>query len=127
MSIKINYQFNILGNSRKEVTEVKEIVNQIRSVVAFCGLKIESIESHKSFVTLDLISSGRFRKKSYYMGVSKSLTGILAAERELSRNHKKNVLIIDPVNYLPKPTFKNVELFHDLDALQDFLTTPKRD
>ncbi len=54
------------------------------------------------------------------MGVSKSLNGILAAERELSRNHKNNVIILDPVNYLPKPTFGNVELFHDLDSLQEF-------
>jgi hypothetical protein len=55
------------------------------------------------------------------MGVSRSLTGILAAERELSRSHKNNVIIFDPVNYLPKPTFENVELFHDLDSLQEFL------
>lgn len=55
------------------------------------------------------------------MGVSKSLTGILAAERELSRKYKNNVIILDPVNYLPKPTFANIELFHDLDSLQGFL------
>lgn len=100
---------------------MKEIVSQIRSVVAFCGLEIESIASRKTFVTLDLKSKSRFRKKNYYVGVSKSLNGILSAERELSRKYKKNVLIVDPVNYLPKPTFGNIELFHDLDSLQDFL------
>ncbi|MHA2246485.1 MAG: hypothetical protein ACXADY_16205 [Candidatus Hodarchaeales archaeon] len=100
---------------------MKEIVSQIRSVVAFCGLEVESIASRKIYVTLDLKSKSRFRKKIYHMGVSKSLNGILAAERELSRKFKNNILILDLVNYLPKPTFANVELFHDLDTLQDFL------
>ncbi|MFX0015440.1 MAG: hypothetical protein ACFFB2_12595 [Promethearchaeota archaeon] len=99
---------------------MKELVNQIRSVAAFCGLDIESIASRKTYVVLELKSKGRFRKKNYHMGVSKSLNGILAAERELSRDYKDKIVILDPVNYLPTPTFKNVSLFHDLDSLQSF-------
>ncbi|MFX0124606.1 MAG: hypothetical protein ACFFAE_13320 [Candidatus Hodarchaeota archaeon] len=99
---------------------MKDIVNQIRSVATFCGLEIESITPKKNFVLLDLKSRGRFRKKNFHMGVSKSLTGILAAERELSREFKSNIVILDPVNNLPQPTFNNITLFHDLDSLQDF-------
>lgn len=101
---------------------MKELVNQIRSVTTFCGFEIESIVSRKTFVVLDLKSKSRFRKKNYHLGVSKSLNGILAAERELTRKHKKNVVILDPVNYLPEPTFNNIILFHDLDSLQKMLT-----
>ena len=54
------------------------------------------------------------------MGVSRSLNGVLAAERELTREFKDNIVILDPVNYLPEPTFNNITLFHDLDSLQDF-------
>ncbi|MFW9903479.1 MAG: hypothetical protein ACFFFH_04040 [Candidatus Thorarchaeota archaeon] len=99
---------------------MKEIINQIRAVVAFCGLEIESITPRNTFVILDLRSKTRFRKKNFHLGISKSLNGILAAERELSREYKKNIVILDPVNYLPQPTFTNVSLFHDLDSLQDF-------
>ncbi len=102
-----------------EVNIVKDIVNQIRSVATFCGLEIESITPRKTFVILDLKSKGRFRKKNFHMGVSKSLNGILAAERELTREFKNNVVILDPVNYLPQPTFTNITLIHDLDSLQD--------
>ncbi|MFX0207234.1 MAG: hypothetical protein ACFFDT_14695, partial [Candidatus Hodarchaeota archaeon] len=92
---------------------MKELVNQIRSVTAFCGFEIESIVSRKSFVVVDLKSKSRFRKKNYHLGVSKSLNGILAAERELTRKYKSNIVILDPVNHLPAPTFNNVTLFHD--------------
>jgi hypothetical protein len=103
-----------------EVKTVKDVVNQIRSIAAFCGLEIESIKPRKTFVLLDLKSKGRFRKRNFHLGVSKSLNGILAAERELSREFKNNIVILDPINYLPQPTFTNVSLFHDLDSLQDF-------
>ncbi|UCG01036.1 MAG: hypothetical protein JSW11_15640 [Candidatus Heimdallarchaeota archaeon] len=99
---------------------MKEIINQIRAVTAFCGLEIETITPRKTFVLLDLKSKGRFRKKNFHMGVSKSLNGILAAERELSRQFKENIVILDPVNFLPQPTFDNISLFHDLDSLQEF-------
>ena len=99
---------------------MKEVVEQIRSVAAFCGLEIESITPRKTFVLLDLKSKGRFRKKNFHLGVSKSLTGLLAAERELSREFKNNIAILDPTNHLPQPTFRNISLFHDLDSLQDF-------
>jgi len=99
---------------------MKEVVDQIRSVAAFCGLEIESITPRKTFVLLDLKSKGRFRKKNFHLGVSKSLTGLLAAERELSREYKNNIVILDLVNHLPQPTFHNISLFHELDSLQDF-------
>ncbi|MFX1516431.1 MAG: hypothetical protein ACFFC6_08980 [Promethearchaeota archaeon] len=99
---------------------MKEVVEQIRSVAAFCGLEIESITPRKTFVLLDLKSKGRFRKKNFHLGISKSLNGILAAERELSRKYKNNIVILDPINQLPQPTFHNISLFHDFDSLQDF-------
>ncbi|MFX1284892.1 MAG: hypothetical protein ACFFB5_14620 [Promethearchaeota archaeon] len=100
---------------------MKELINQIRSVTTFCGFDIESIVSHKTFMVVDLKSKSLFRKKSYHLGVSKSLNGILAAERELTRNYKNNIFILDPINHLPAPTFNNVTLFHDLDSLQKVL------
>ncbi len=100
---------------------MKEVVNQIRSAVSFCGFEIESISPKKLYVALDLKSRSKFRKKNFHMAVSKSLNGILTAERDLSRSYKKNVIIFDPVNCLPEPTFGNVEIIHDLDSLQKFL------
>lgn len=101
---------------------MKELVDQIRSVVSFSGFTVESVASHGVFISLDLTSKKRFRKKNYHLAVSRSLNGILTAERELSRKYKGNVLIFDPVNHLPSPTFRNIQLFHDLDALQNFLS-----
>lgn len=101
--------------------EMKELVNQIRSITTFCGFEIESIVSRKTFMVLDLKSKSRFRKKNYHLGVSKSLNGILAAEREMTRKYKKSIIIFDPINHLPSPTFNNVTLFHDLDSLQEVL------
>ena len=101
---------------------MKELVKQIRSAVSFCGFEIESISPKKLYVALDLKSKSKFRKKSYHIAVSKSLNGILTAERELSRNYKKNIIIFDPVNCLPEPTFGEIEIFNDLDSLQNFLT-----
>ncbi|UCE12489.1 MAG: hypothetical protein JSV04_09865 [Candidatus Heimdallarchaeota archaeon] len=101
---------------------VKELVDQIRSVVNFSGFTVESVASHGLFISLELISKKRFRKKNYHLAVSRSLNGILTAERELSRKYKGDILIYDPVNFLPEPTFSYVHLFHDLDALQNFLS-----
>ncbi|MFX0172219.1 MAG: hypothetical protein ACFE9L_09880 [Candidatus Hodarchaeota archaeon] len=102
---------------------MKQLIDQIRSTVAFCGFEVESIASHKSYVSFDLKSKSRFRKKNYLMAVSKSLNGLLTAERELSRNSRnQKIIILDPVNNLLKPTLGNVELFHDLDQLQGFLS-----
>jgi len=101
---------------------VKELVDQIHSVVSFCGFEIESVTPHPTYITFDLKSKKRFRKRNYRMAVSKSLNGILAAERELSRSSKNKVIILDPVNYLPEPTFSNVLLFHDINELQEYLT-----
>ncbi|MFX0186065.1 MAG: hypothetical protein ACFE95_23525 [Candidatus Hodarchaeota archaeon] len=100
---------------------MKELIGQIRSIVTFCGFEIESIRPHKSYMTLELKSRSRFRKRNYQMAISKSLNGLLTAERELSRNSKSKILILDPVNNLLEPTFGNIQLFHDLDQLQDFL------
>ncbi|MFX0051385.1 MAG: hypothetical protein ACFFAJ_01885 [Candidatus Hodarchaeota archaeon] len=101
---------------------MKELIDQIRSTVAFCGFDVESISSHKSYVSFELKSKSRFRKKNYQMAVSKSLNGILTAERELSRSSRNQIIILDPVNNLLEPTLENVELFHDLDQLQGFLS-----
>ncbi|MHA2226387.1 MAG: hypothetical protein ACXAC8_14350 [Candidatus Hodarchaeales archaeon] len=100
---------------------MKEVVNQIRSVVTFCGYEIESIVPHKLFVALDLKSKKRFRKRKYSMAISKSLNGLLTAERELSRQSKDSIIIFDPVNNLQEPTFDNVTLVHDFDSLQGLL------
>ena len=100
---------------------MKDLIDQIRSVVGFCGFEVESIKAKKLYVTLTLHSKSRFRKKNYQMALSKSITGLLTAERELSRISKKKIIIFDPVNNLIEPTLDNVELFHDLDALQEFL------
>ncbi len=101
---------------------MRELVSQIRSIVAFCGYEVEAINTHPKYIEMNLKSKSRFRKRNYHMALSNSLTGILAAEREMSRNFKKNIIIYDPTNNLPEPTFNNVELFHDLDLLQEFLT-----
>ena len=101
---------------------MKEVVDQIKSVVSFCGFDIESISSRQSYITIDLKSRSRFRKRTFILAVSNGLTGILTAERELSRNQRGKILIYDPVNHLPEPTFDNVILFHDLDTLQQFLS-----
>ena len=100
---------------------MKEIVNQIRSAVSFCGFEVESISPKKLYVSLNLKSRSKFRKKNYHLAISKSLNGILTAERELTRSHKKNIIIFDPVNCLPEPTFGNVEIIHDTDTLQEYL------
>lgn len=100
---------------------LKEIIDQIRSVVGFSGFNVETISAKKLYVTMELRSRSRFRKKTYQMAISRSINGLLAAERELKRITKQTIIIFDPVNNLLKPTFDNVELFHDLDALQDFL------
>ncbi|WP_455142067.1 hypothetical protein [Candidatus Hodarchaeum mangrovi] len=104
------------------VYSVKEVVDQIKSVVSFCGFEVESILSRQFYITFDLKSKSRFRKRTYILAVSNGLTGILTAERELSRNARGKALIYDPINHLPEPTFDNVILFHDLDTLQQFLS-----
>jgi hypothetical protein len=101
---------------------MKDIIDQIRSTVTFCGFALEAITPHQSYVSIVLRSKKRFRKKNYVLGVSKSLTGLLAAERELSRTTKDQILLLDPVNNLLEPTLTGkIKLFHDLDQLQVFL------
>lgn len=100
---------------------MREIIKQLRSTVSFCGFELEAISSHQNYISLELSSKKRFRKKNYSLGVSKSLTGLLTAERELSRISKKKLIIFDPVNNLLEPTLGNVLLFHDFDQLQSFL------
>ncbi len=100
---------------------MREIIEQLRSTVSFCGFELESIQSHPNYVSLELRSKKRFRKKNYTLGVSKSLSGILAAERELSRTSKRKILIMDPVNNLMEPTLTTIRLFHTFEDLQDFL------
>ena len=100
---------------------MREIINQLRSTVRFCGFQLEAILSHQNYISIELSSKKRFRKKNYSLGVSKSLTGLLTAERELSRNSKRTLIIFDPVNNLLEPTLGNVLLFHDFDKLQEFL------
>jgi hypothetical protein len=100
---------------------MKELIDQIRSIVTFCGFEIESVTPHKTYMTLELKSRSLFRKKNYQMAVSKSLNGLLTAERELSRNSRNQIIILDPINNLLEPTLGNIKLFHDLDQLQDFL------
>jgi len=100
---------------------MREIIKQLRSTVSFCGFELEAISTRQNYISLELSSKKRFRKKSYSLGVSKSLTGILNAERELSRISKRQLIIFDPVNNLLEPTLGNVRLFHDFDKLQEFL------
>jgi hypothetical protein len=100
---------------------MREIIKQLRSTVRFCGFELEAITSHQNYIAIELSSKKRFRKKNYSLGVSKSLTGLLAAERELSRVSKRQLVIFDPVNNLLEPTLGNVRLFHDFDQLQEFL------
>ena len=100
---------------------MREIIKQLRSTVSFCGFELEDISSHQNYISLELSSRKRFRKKNYSLGVSKSLTGLLAAERELSRASKRQLILFDPVNNLLEPTLGNVRLFHDFDQLQAFL------
>ncbi len=100
---------------------MREIVKQLRSTVSFCGFELEDISSHQNYISLELSSKKRFRKKNYTLGVSKSLNGLLTAERELSRVSKRQLIIFDPVNNLLEPTLGKVLLFHDFDQLQVFL------
>ncbi len=101
---------------------MKSLVSQIKKTITFCGFEVESITPYKQFVSLDIKSKSRFRKKSFCLALSKSLNGILTAERQLNRSTKRQILIFDPVNNLPEPTLGNVHLFHDVDHLQEFLT-----
>lgn len=101
---------------------MKNLVSQVKRTVIFCGFEVESITPDKLFISLDIKSKSRFRKKSYCLALSKSLNGILTAERQLSRNAKRQILIFDPVNNLPEPTLEKIKLFHDLDHLQEYLT-----
>jgi nucleoside-triphosphatase THEP1 len=103
------------------VTELKELIKQLRNVVAFSGFMVETVKPHSTYVTMELKSKSLFRKKNYHVAISKSLTGLLAAERDLSRQFKRDIIILDPVNHLELATFQNVELVHDLDQLQEFL------
>ena len=100
---------------------MKELIKQLHSAVAFSGFAVEEIKGHQKYVTMELKSKSRFRKKNLHLALSKSLTGLLAAERELSRAFKKNIIILDPVNHLELPTFGSVHLLHDLDQLQGLL------
>lgn len=100
---------------------MREIVDQLRSTVRFCGFELEAIQSHPNYISLELRSKKRFRKKNYTLGVSKSLSGLLTAERELSRNSKGQVIIMDPINNLIEPTLSAVKLFHTFEDLQAFL------
>ncbi|MHA1993688.1 MAG: hypothetical protein ACW97Z_04045 [Candidatus Hodarchaeales archaeon] len=101
---------------------MKQIIDQIRSTVTFCGFELEAISSHQKYVSIELRSKKRFRKKNYTLGVSKTLAGLLAAERELSRVSKNQILLLDPINNLMEPTLsKKIKLFHDFDQLQVFL------
>ena len=100
---------------------MREIIDQLRSTVRFCGFELETIQSHPSYVSLELRSKKLFRKKNYTLGVSKSLSGLLTAERELSRNSKNKVIIMDPINNLMEPTLTAVKLFHTFEDLQTFL------
>jgi hypothetical protein len=100
---------------------VKELIKQLRSAVAFCGFAVEAIEAQKKYVKMELRSKSRFRKKNYHLALSNSITGLLTAERELSRAFKKNIIILDYVNHLELPTFGSVHLLHDLDQLQGLL------
>lgn len=101
---------------------MKDLIEQIRAAVGFSGFTVESIKAEKLYVTLKLNSKSRFRKKNYHMALSKSITGLLTAERELRRISKNKIIIYDPINNLIEPTLENVELFHDLDTLQEFLS-----
>jgi len=101
---------------------MKDLVSQIKKAIIFCGFEVESITPHKLFVTLDIKSKSRFRKKAYCLALSKTLNGLLTAERQLSRNTKRQIIIFDPVNNLPEPTLEKVQLLHDLDHLQEYLT-----
>ena len=101
---------------------MREIIDQLRSTVRFCGFELETIQSHPNYVSLELQSKKRFRKKNYTLGVSKSLSGLLAAERELSRSSKNKVIIMDPINNLMEPTLTAVKLFHTFEDLQAFLS-----
>ena len=100
---------------------MKEIIEQLRSSVGFSGFELNDIKSRQKYISMDLISKKRFRKKNYVLGVSTTLTGLLAAERELSRNSKQQIIIFDPVNNLLEPTLKRVKLFHEITDLQLFL------
>jgi hypothetical protein len=100
---------------------MKEIIEQLRSVVRFCGFELNAIQPKQNYISMDLTSKKRFRKKNYVLGVSTSLTGLLAAERELSRSTKSLVIIFDPVNNLLEPTLDSVKLFHEISDLQAFL------
>jgi hypothetical protein len=100
---------------------MREIIDQLRSTVRFCGFELETVQTHPNYVSLELRSKKRFRKKNYTLGVSKTLTGILTAERELSRSSKRQILIMDPVNNLMEPTLTAVKLFHTFEDLQTFL------
>ena len=100
---------------------MKELIKQLRNTVRFNGFAVEAIKAHQKYVTMELKSKSRFRKKNYHLAISKSLTGLLAAERELSRTFKKNIIILDPVNHIELPTFGSVKLLHDLDQLQGLL------
>jgi len=107
------------------VTELKELIKQLRNVVSFSGFMVEALEAQKTYVMMELKSKSRFRKRNYHVALSSSLTGLLAAERELSRKFGKNIIILDPINHLELPTFQNVQLFHDLNQLQGFLNDSK--
>ncbi|MFX0088046.1 MAG: hypothetical protein ACFFAU_20500 [Candidatus Hodarchaeota archaeon] len=100
---------------------MKELLKQLRNVVAFSGFMVETVKPQSTYITLELKSKSRFRKKNYHVAISKSLTGLLAAERELSRQFKRDIIILDPVNHLELATFQNIALLHDLDQLQEFL------
>ena len=100
---------------------MKEIIEQIRSVVRFSGFELNAIQPKQNYISMALTSKKRFRKKNYVLGVSTSLTGLLAAERELSRITKHLVIIFDPVNNLLEPTLQSVKLFHEINDLQAFL------
>ena len=100
---------------------MRDIIKQLRSTVSFCGFELEAISSHQNYILLELSSKKRFRKKNYSLAVSKSLNGLLTAEREVTRISKRQLIIFDPVNNLLEPTLGNVLLFHDFDQLQVFL------